>query len=268
MYALALDESGTHTPSPVCVIAGLAVHEADIRRLETELHALVAKSVDPLRIDPWELEVHANEIKTPRPASTTKGGKRRAASKWLPVDGPTRLTLLNDLYTTVADFTPTDPVYPPYVFGAVVDRTNKSLAAAEKQAYDHVLHRYDEMLTKLSASTGVPERGLLIHDRRDGYERSIQNMTAQWQRTGARLDSLIQVPLFTDSRASRLVQAADLIAYAFWRHYGPNPDPAHINLLWDLVPTGKQGDLSGVIHMHPGFRSRSCHCRPCTSRHR
>jgi Protein of unknown function (DUF3800) len=33
------------------------------------------------------------------------------------------------------------------------------------------------------------------------------------------LTSLIKVPLFLDSKASRLIQLADLIAYAVFRHF-------------------------------------------------
>ena len=46
----------------------------------------------------------------------------------------------------------------------------------------------------------------------------------EWQHAAGvlpQLRNLADVPLFADSRASRLLQAADLVSYALYRHYDP-----------------------------------------------
>ncbi len=48
VYLLALDESGTHGTAPVLVVAGLAAHELDIRRLHASLDAVMVKHLSPV----------------------------------------------------------------------------------------------------------------------------------------------------------------------------------------------------------------------------
>lgn len=187
------------------------------------------------------------------------------------VDGPVREAVLQDVYALLAEFDPADPDVPPLVFGAVVDRRHKEFATAEKTAYKHVLHRFDEMLKRTPKSGPGRQNGLVVHDRRDipnssqQPERDIQTWTALWQRSGQGLDRVTQVPLFVDSHASRLIQAADLVSYALWRHYGQDtPDTAYSDGLWPKVDVGPRGDMSGVIHLTPAFGT--CPCPPCQSR--
>lgn len=268
MYALALDESGTHNAAPVLVIAGLAVHESDIRRLEDDLQAVIDTHLSGDSVDTYGLELHATELRSPQRARLkAKGRSARPASKWLTVDGSKRQKIFSDVYTTLTSFQPSDSSYPLRVFGAVVDRQHKQISVAERLAYDHVLHRYDEMLRTMQTPEGTEQRGFVIHDRRDGTDREVQTMAALWQRTGRRLDSLVQVPMFTDSRASRLVQAADFVAYGLARHYGPGNDDTLSSPLWPHVHAGTNGELSGVIHLHRDFKRRSCTCPPCKSRY-
>lgn len=268
MYLLALDESGVHNGAPVVLIGGLAVHEADVRRLERDLHNVLNKHLVPLKLDPYGHELHAGELKTPPKARPAQDGyPARPDSKWLGVPGPTRLAVLADAYAVVRDHQPADPKYPLRIFAAVVDRRHKQFKTAEKYAYDHVLHRFDEMLRGFGDD--LPQRGLVLHDRRDSVHKStrhepqIQDWTALWQRTGPRLEAIVQVPYFTDSHASRLVQAADFVSYALWRQYS-QADDSYIADLWQHVDVGKKGELSGVIHLTPDFGR--CPCPPCSSR--
>lgn len=270
VYVLALDESGTHYDAPVLLIAGLAVHEADVRAVERALHAVLVRHLGPLGLDPYRHELHAKELRTPSRGKPARPPYPRSRdSEWLAVPAGVRLGVLADTYEAIRTVTPADPLLPPRVFGAIVDRKHRRYGPApkaEQYAYDHVLHRFDEMLTRISRAGGRPERGLVVHDRRVEHERRVQDWAALWQRTGARLDSLVQLPIFTDSRASRLVQAADFVSYALWRHYQTTSDPNHAKGLWDLVDTNGKGELSGVIHVTA--RHDKCPCPPCLSRHR
>jgi hypothetical protein len=217
--------------------------------------------------------VHASELKTPARAREARGRfPATAASQWLNVDGSVRLAVLRDVYAAITSYQPVDARFPIRVFGAVVDRSHKRYGAtnqAEPYAYDHALHRFAEMLVRMSDDTGVTERGLVLHDRRDsvdnrGAERRIQQAAAKALRGGTKLDRLIQVPVFTDSHASRLVQVADFVSYALWRHYQTPADETYSRSVWPLVDVDAKNEMSGLIHVTPKFGH--CHCPPCDSR--
>lgn len=268
VYVLALDESGTHGTAPALVIAGVALHEQDLRPMEAALDAVVARHVAPLGLDPDQYELHVAEIKTPpRATAATPRRTARAASPWLVVPAAVRLAVLRDAYATLATFQPVDATLPPRVFGAVVDRRHTTFRQADSHAYDHVLHRFDDMLKRRLVGTRPRDGGMVLHDRIRHKEQGIQRLAARWQRTGAGLDTLAHVPLFSDSRASRFLQAADLVASALWRYYGVSPnDPALASSLWALVDR-RGSELSGVIHLTPDFKRRQCPCPPCRSRY-
>lgn len=62
-------------------------------------------------------------------------------------------------------------------------------------------------------------RGLVVMDR-SHYEETLQELARGFRVQGTRwgqLRNLAEVPLFVDSRASRLVQIADLLSWAVWR---------------------------------------------------
>lgn len=266
MYVLALDESGIHPGAKVMLVAGIAVHEADARRLERALHAVVVNNLAGLPgLDPHTHELHAADLKTPRkgkPASASFPPTRD--SEWLTVSPERRLKIVSDTYAAIRAFEPSDPSLPARVFGAVVERSHKQFTTAERYVYDHVLHRFDEMLRRMSKERGTPERGVVLHDRSPDREKAIQQMAAGWQRAGARLEALVQLPLFVDSRASRLVQAADFVSHAIGRTYAADPDDTLAKDLWPLVDIGSKGELSGIIHLTPDFGR--CPCAPCQSR--
>jgi hypothetical protein len=102
----------------------------------------------------------------------------------------------------------------------------------------------------MNRSTSVPLQALARHLRVNG---------GRW----GRLRNLAEVPFFVDSRASRLVQLADLVAYATWRKYefsdGRFFDP--------LIPKfdSEGGVLYGLVHRRG---SAACFCPACHSRRR
>lgn len=268
MYSLVLDESGTHAGAPVLLVAGLAIHESDVRQLEENIHQVLDGLLRPLGLDPYDYEAHAGELKTPNHARRRPDGRMRPASPWVTIDSAVRLKVLDEVYEVISTWRPASEEFPTRMFGAVIDRRNKSQPKAERQAYEHVLHRFDEMLAIVSAASGVEQRGIVLHDRRDGYDKTVQDLAAKWQRaTGpSKIDRLVHVPVFADSRVSRLIQAADFISYALWRYYN-NTEDAKLTPLWQLAGRGESGELVDVVHKCPEFGSKTCQCEPCTSRY-
>lgn len=64
------------------------------------------------------------------------------------------------------------------------------------------------------------KRGLVVADDAK-YEKSIQPLANLWRSEGgriAKLTRLAKVPLFAESKSSRLLQGADFVAHALYRY--------------------------------------------------
>jgi hypothetical protein len=111
---------------------------------------------------------------------------------------------------------------------------------------------------------------VVIHDR-DAIEARAQDWTDQWRLIAGRIGVLyhmIDVPSFSDSRSSRLLQAADFVSWALWRHYGlPTPDERWIKPLWSQFDSADDV-MHGLVHVTRSFTARfnRCGCPACMSR--
>ncbi|HTR72047.1 MAG TPA: DUF3800 domain-containing protein [Solirubrobacteraceae bacterium] len=128
-----------------------------------------------------------------------------------------------------------DPDYPLALFGAVVDRHYSDY---RKRAYEEILHRFDEMLGP-TATRQEHWRGVVVHDE-SNIEKNVQAWTQRWREVAGRipgkLGHVVDVPFFADSKASRMIQAADLVTFALWRYYGlRQPDKTWIDYLWTAL---------------------------------
>ena len=65
------------------------------------------------------------------------------------------------------------------------------------------------------------QRGLILFDK-SATEKRIQTLARDFKYTGhtyGKHKNYATLPVFLDSQASRLIQLADLVAYAIFRHY-------------------------------------------------
>lgn len=269
MYLLFVDESGTHGSAEAFILGGMAIHEQDAARLQQQLETLVAKHLGRRGEALDHFELHAGEMRNAKkPSSTTRHGR---PSVWAEVPRLQRLDLLEAAYRLIADFRPADARQPHYLFGVALDKRfmqHDAQVNREQYAYEILLNKFDVMLKHQRVKRGLHNRGLVIHDRRVIAERDIQAWTAEWRVAAGRvgqLKNLADVPLFADSRASRLLQVADLVAYALSRNYMNPSDPRYLELIWDRFHTDN-GVQHGCAHYTPSFGQRSCSCRPCTDR--
>jgi len=110
-------------------------------------------------------------------------------------------------------------------------------------AFEQLSSRFDLFLKRLH-HRGNTQRGLIILDK-STYETTIQNLATDFRTIGHTWDvlrNLSEVPLFLDSRASRLIQLADLVAYAAFREY-EHADPQFFSLIRNRLD--QEG---GIVH--------------------
>ena len=240
MHLLYLDDSGSvgNPADRHIVLAGLAVGERDPHWIGRDLDT-IAEKVWPDR--PLSLEF--------RGADMFSGKKQwRGVEKVVRIDAYREALKAISVRRTVR------------LFGAAIRRDACGTDDPMEYAFEVVASRFDQMLGRLHKG-GDTHRGLIILDE-STYESSLQNLAINFRRAGHRwgkLHNLSEVPLFIDSRASRLIQAADLVAYAVRRAYERN-ETEYLDLLLDRFDS-VGGLMLGLIHQRP--LAEHCGCRAC-----
>jgi hypothetical protein len=272
LYLLFVDESGTHGGSHAFVLGGIAIHESEAQRLQKALDALVVEKLGRIPPNLDEYELHASEMrnaKKPRPDAAKVAA---VTSIWANVTRSLRLQILEDAYALIADFASADSQLGSALFGVVVDRNFRpdwSQIERERFAYEVLLNKFDVMLKTLRVRKGLPNRGLVIHDRRVVAERDIQSWTSEWRAAAGnvgQLMNLADVPLFADSRATRLLQVADLVSYSLYRRYSPGVEhEPSFGTIWPRFHR-ERGHVHGCVHYSPSFGQGACECEPCVDR--
>ncbi len=269
MYLLFVDESGTHPGPHPFVLGGVAIHEDDATRLQRSVDSLVVKHLGRIPPNLDEYEIHASEMRNAKKPKVDTGQK---VSIWANVPRATRLAILSEAYDELCNFQSLNSDLPLVLFSVAVERNfhpDWSPFERERWAYEVLLGKFDVMLKTLRNQKQLPNRGLVIHDRRVVAERDIQSWVAQWRETAERigqLQNLADVPLFGDSRATRLLQMADLVSYAVFRNYNTqSSSDIEFNKIWPAFHT--EGTTThGCVHFTPSFGQGSCPCVPCTQR--
>ena len=106
--------------------------------------------------------------------------------------------------------------------------------------------------------------GLIIMDN-SSYESRLQSIAAEYRTFGhpwGPLTNLVDVPLFVDSKATRGIQYADLVAYAMFRKYERGDSE-----FFDVISNWFDSE-GGVVHGLHHYRNRNelCDCPACVSR--
>lgn len=222
MHLLYLDESGLATDSKRrhFVLAGLSVFERSPHWIEAELDAIAARFN---RDDPKSVELHGSPMRT-------------GAKFWRNVPLSARERAIKDALDVAV-------TKRCRLFGAVLEKSRCSGQDVTQVAFEQVSSRFDQYLGRLHKQ-GDTQRGLILLDK-CAVERRIQTMAREFKSTGhtfGRLRNLSEVPVFVDSEASRLIQLADLVAYALFRHHEFND-----SMYYDVIRNSFDSD-GGVVH--------------------
>jgi hypothetical protein len=249
LYLLYIDESGEpkgrgQGSSKYFVLSGVALHEEDCFPFARSLDTICRRAI------PREpgIEIHASPMWAGR-------------SEWARIPESKRRSLLEDLLTHLGTWTSANGRYPRY-FAAAVDKESHKGRDLLQLAHEELFARFDSCMTRFHLA-GDSHRSLVIGDE-SSYEKLVQTLVPKWQTEGSRikkLRSLVEVPLFVESKNSRLVQAADLVAWATWQYYEHRSTRfiQKINSRFD----SDGGVQHGLVHLNKGHRS--CKCVACAS---
>jgi hypothetical protein len=203
MYLLYADESGSIGDSTErhFVLAGLAVFEREPHWLEQELEE-IAKRFDAN--EPQSVELHGSPM-------------RAGKGKWRHYPKQDREQAILDALTNGVC-----KRHPGQVrlFAAVLEKQNFSGQDVAQVAFEQLSSRFDQFLGRLHQK-GNTQRGLILFDK-SSTEKRIQTLAKEFKTAGhsfGRTRNYAEVPVFIDSQASRLIQLADLIAYAIFRKF-------------------------------------------------
>lgn len=112
------------------------------------------------------------------------------------------------------------------VFASVIEKSTIPLDQILERSFENVAHQFDQYLADMWVRRGDAQRGLVVCDKAS-YEHKLQALSSLFKHQGhqlGRLRNFAEVPLFLDSKASRLIQIADLIAYWIFRYFQSKDD--------------------------------------------
>lgn len=207
MHLLYLDESG-HEQDPTTeffVLAGFSIFERQTHWLDSEMAPIAARFN---ALEPNTIEFHGAVMR-----SGNDGWKAHA-----PAD---RVQAVVDILALLAN-----PQLKLRVFAAVIEKTTMAPDQVLPKAFEHVASSFDKYLGNFWVRRRDAQRGLVIFDK-TSYEQKLQALSYLFKHQGhssGKLRNFSEVPLFLDSKASRLIQMADLIAYWIFRYFQAGDD--------------------------------------------
>lgn len=191
---------------------------------------------------------------------------RNGKAFWRNQDRSRRDSLLGDIGEAIKNSNRPGWSRPGVVlFAAVVEKTNSLYGEeAVKKATEEICSRFDLFLMRRHQDDSDPQRGLLVFDegryqtRAKLWVKDFRTLGTQW----GILRNLSDIPYFTNSTDTRLLQVADYVSHAVYLMYERRDGSLFTNLLPRF--DAKDGTVHGLSHVtrtHP-----TCTCPACVSR--
>lgn len=241
MHLLYVDESGSvqNQSEEYFVVAGLAAFERQTYWINKNTEALLQS-----RVPGAPAELHASQI------------ANHNTPPWNGLTVAQRNEVLGATYDLIASAR-------CVLFGVAVHKHSFPTQDPLALAFQELCLRFDRYLGRLHES-GDTQRGIMIFDE-TRHESRLQTLLQHFRATGTtkgKVFNFAEVPLFADSRSTRLLQLADFCAYAVFRRFERGYTP----YLDKLLPRFDQTDgrLHGLVHLITDYHD--CYCPACMSR--
>lgn len=247
MYLLYLDDSGS-APNPkeeYFVLGGLCILEHRISWLTDRINKFV-ESIEPQ--NPDAIELHAAEIFSGRISPWDSFRERQH-----------RANIIKDALYCMRP-AKDDTV----IFACAVHKKSYVNNDPVEIAFENICLTFERFLQRRYNLTKQSDKGIIIIDK-SSYETSLQKLAFNFHKQGIKRKSLKfirEVPFFVDSRASRLIQIADNIAYAVFRRY-EHGDLNYFNCIEDRFDR-YEGVIQGLSHLQ--IDNPNCTCPGCITR--
>ena len=202
MYLLYLDESGhSHDPNTdFFILAGFCIFERQTHWVESSISPIAARFNTT---NPGMIEFHGAPM-------------RAGKDEWKNISPDGRVQAVVDILSLLADSQLKLRVFASVIEKRLVSQRDQIL----QHAFENIAAQFDNYLASLFLRKN-PQRGLVIFDK-TSYEEKLQALSSLFKHQGhsnGKLRNFAEVPLFLDSKASRLIQMADLVAYWIFRYY-------------------------------------------------
>jgi hypothetical protein len=198
LFLLYADESGNPSGSDQnhFILAGVSVFERRSHWLSMELDKIAARFSASY---PFSVELHGNPMFAGR-------------KFWRQFPKQQRTDAIKDALALI------DGKHYR-IFASVVNKVSISPEDPVRSTFQQLITRFDHFLTREHTHFNNTHRGLVIFDK-TSKESSIQSLARDFKTMGhdwGSLRNMAEVPAFIDSEATRIIQLADLVAYALFR---------------------------------------------------
>ncbi|TRZ55324.1 MAG: DUF3800 domain-containing protein [Rhodocyclaceae bacterium] len=205
MHLLYLDESGSVSDpnQQYFVLAGVSVFERQTHWIEQDLNSIASRFAP---LDPYSIELHGSPMRAGRDG-------------WKKFPLADRLQAMKDALRLGLDRNTRQNGVR--LFGAVTKKSSIPGTDPVELAFQQLASRFDLFLKRIHAKHQDTHRGLILFDK-SSTEQRIQTLSREFKYSGhpwGKTKNYAEVPVFLDSRASRLIQLADLVAFALYRFH-------------------------------------------------
>ena len=225
----------------------MAVHEGQIWRLGSILNDMQSEFFPDIDIP---IKFHAVELNSGH-------GRFRSLSD------SERQRMLDAIYDAIGRIP-----YPRVVLFATAAHISSVTSSdqALRDTFEDVAQRINTFLVRLHHDRN-PQKGLLIIDRSQSTEKRYLALLSEFRASETRhsyLGNIVDIPYFSQSSETRLLQLADFVAYAVFRYYERGDD----RLLNKILPRfDRRAPTSGIDGLkHVIETSNPCDCVACAWR--
>ena len=207
MHLLYLDESGNpnDVQNKFFVLAGFSIFERQCHWMDAAMTRIAQRFDAP---NPSSVEFHGAPM---------RNGKGEWSSR-TPAD---RIQAVADIFALLSE-----KQLKVRLYVSVIEKSLLPIDEILPRSFENLASEFDNFLAHQITQYGQAQRGIVILDK-SHYEQKIQGLSYLFKHVGhstGKLRNFAEVPLFLDSKASRLIQLADLVAYWTYRRYAALDD--------------------------------------------